>query len=87
MPTLAHVLESRADGAPERVGLTLEDGRAWTFAQLDRMAGAAADDAFGRDLRPLDHHERRTPVAAGTATLLDHLVAARRAAALPGDPT
>jgi myo-inositol-1(or 4)-monophosphatase len=42
-------------------------------------AGAAVVDAFGRDLVTLDHAARHTPVAAGTTTLLDQAVAARRA--------
>lgn len=42
-------------------------------------AGAAVVDAFGRDLVTLDHTVRRTPVAAGTLTLLEETVAARRA--------
>jgi fructose-1,6-bisphosphatase/inositol monophosphatase family enzyme len=41
-------------------------------------AGASVVDAFGRDLVTLDHTARRTPVAAGTAALLDATVAARR---------
>ena len=40
-------------------------------------AGAAVVDAEGRDLIVLDHGDRRTPVAAGTATLLGQLVEAR----------
>ena len=40
-------------------------------------AGAPVVDAHGRDLVVLDHHARRTPVAAATPALLDELVAAR----------
>lgn len=42
-----------------------------------REAGAVVVDAEGRDLVTLDHVERRTPVAAASAELLDALVAAR----------
>lgn len=41
-------------------------------------AGATVVDALGRDLVVVDHHARRTPVAAGTAELAAALVAARR---------
>ncbi len=40
-------------------------------------SGAPVVDAHGRDLVVLDHHARRTPVAAATPALLDELVAAR----------
>jgi len=40
-------------------------------------AGAHVVDAEGRDLVALDHAARRTPVGAGSAELLDALVAAR----------
>jgi fructose-1,6-bisphosphatase/inositol monophosphatase family enzyme len=42
-------------------------------------AGARVADAQGRDLVVLEHDARRTPVAAGTASLLDDVMAARRA--------
>ena len=45
-------------------------------------AGAHVVDAFGRDLVMIDHFARRTPIAAGSAALLDELVAARRASAV-----
>ena len=41
-------------------------------------AGAVVTDAFDRELVTLDHSVRRTPVAAGTAALLDAAVTARR---------
>ena len=44
-----------------------------------REAGAFVADAHGRDLITLEHTDRRTPVAAGTAALLDEVLAARRA--------
>jgi len=43
-----------------------------------REAGAFVADAHGRELIALEHTDRRTPVAAGTAALLDEVVAARR---------
>jgi fructose-1,6-bisphosphatase/inositol monophosphatase family enzyme len=43
-------------------------------------AGAFMADAAGRDLLVLEHAERRAPVAAATAHLLDALIASRRAA-------
>ncbi|MEY2448818.1 MAG: monophosphatase [Acidimicrobiaceae bacterium] len=43
-----------------------------------REAGALVVDAEGRDLVMLEHTARRTPVAAGTQSLLDEAVAARR---------
>jgi myo-inositol-1(or 4)-monophosphatase len=42
-------------------------------------AGAFVADAQGRDLLTLEHIERRTPIAAGTAALLEEVLAARRA--------
>ena len=44
-------------------------------------------DAFDRDLVTLDHAARRTPVAAGTAALLDEPLEARRRAATPTGST
>jgi fructose-1,6-bisphosphatase/inositol monophosphatase family enzyme len=41
-------------------------------------AGAVVTDAYDRGLATVDHHVRRTPVAAATPVLLDALVAARR---------
>jgi myo-inositol-1(or 4)-monophosphatase len=40
-------------------------------------AGAVMADAQGRDLVVLEHDARRTPVAAGSASLLDELLVAR----------
>jgi hypothetical protein len=40
-------------------------------------AGAGGADACGRDLHTLGHRTRRTPVAAGSAALLDELLALR----------
>ena len=44
-------------------------------------AGAHVADAQGRDLVVLEHAVRRTPIAAGTASLLDEVRAARHAVA------
>lgn len=41
-------------------------------------AGASVADAQGRDLVVLEHGDRRTPVAAGTAPLLESILAERR---------
>jgi fructose-1,6-bisphosphatase/inositol monophosphatase family enzyme len=43
-----------------------------------REAGAFVVDAEDRDLVTLEYTDRRTPVAAGTQSLLDEAVAARR---------
>lgn len=43
-----------------------------------REAGVSIADAWDRDLVPLDHAARRTPVAAATAELLDTLLEVRR---------
>jgi fructose-1,6-bisphosphatase/inositol monophosphatase family enzyme len=43
-----------------------------------REAGAFIADAHGRELITLEHTDRRTPIAAGTAALLDEVLAARR---------
>lgn len=50
-----------------------------------REAGAAIVDLWDRDLVPLDHAARRTPIAAATPALLDALVAARRRGSEPPD--
>ena len=42
-----------------------------------REAGAFVADAQGRELVTLEYTDRRTPVAAGTAALLDEVIAAR----------
>jgi fructose-1,6-bisphosphatase/inositol monophosphatase family enzyme len=43
-----------------------------------REAGAFVVDADGRDLVTLEYTDRRTPIAAGTKSLLDEAIAARR---------
>ena len=52
----------------------------WDYAGavlVCREAGIDVVDAFGRDLYPLRHDERRTPVAANDAGSLKHLVSLR----------
>jgi fructose-1,6-bisphosphatase/inositol monophosphatase family enzyme len=44
-----------------------------------REAGAFVADAHGRELITLEYTDRRTPIAAGTAALLDEVAGARRA--------
>ena len=44
-----------------------------------REAGAHVADAQGRELVTLDYTDRRTPIAAGTSTLLDEAISARGA--------
>lgn len=53
----------------------------WDYAGallVCREAGVSVVDALGRDLLPLRHAERRTPVAAASADTLERLVAMRR---------
>src|SRR5690606_8116861 len=40
---LAEILEARACDRGRSVGLYAEDGRSWTFAQIDRVAGGVAE--------------------------------------------
>ena len=47
-------------------------------ALLCTEAGVSVADALGRDLVALDHGDRRTPVAAATAELLEVLGQYRR---------
>jgi fructose-1,6-bisphosphatase/inositol monophosphatase family enzyme len=51
-----------------------------------REAGALVSDAEGRELVTIDHTARRTPVAAGTPSLLDQVLQARRGFASEGVP-
>ena len=51
-----------------------------------REAGALVVDAEGRELVTTGHTARRTPVAAGTPSLLDQVVQARRGFASEGAP-
>jgi fructose-1,6-bisphosphatase/inositol monophosphatase family enzyme len=44
-----------------------------------REAGVCIGDAFDREMTVIDHAARRTPVAAGTASLFEALLEARRA--------
>jgi fructose-1,6-bisphosphatase/inositol monophosphatase family enzyme len=53
----------------------------WDYAAsvlILREAGGFVEDLHGRDLIVLDREARRTPVAAATRPLLEHLLAARR---------
>lgn len=53
----------------------------WDYAGallVCRESGIDFVDALGRDLLPLRHAERRTPVAAASPDTLDHLIALRR---------
>lgn len=64
------------------VDMSTDAHGAWDYlggALLCREAGAAVEDAFGRDLLAVEHADRRTPVAAATPQLLDVLLARRRA--------
>jgi len=45
---LVHDLEARAKTSPDRVGLIHEDGRSWTYDQLDRAASAVARELLRR---------------------------------------
>ncbi len=61
--------------------LDCDEHGVWDYAGallVCREAGISVVDAFGRDLLPLRHAERRTPIAAASADTLDRLVALRR---------
>jgi len=69
-------LDGYVDGVAEAHGV-------WDLAAgalICSEAGAHVVDAWERDLFPLRHDARRTPVAAATPQLLASMVAARRAA-------
>lgn len=71
------VLDGYVDSSHEAHG-------AWDYAAsalICAEAGASIVDAWDRDLFPLSHAARRTPVAAATPELLAELVAARQATA------
>lgn len=73
----AGVLDAYVDCVAEAHGV-------WDHAGgvlICREAGAAVIDAWDRDLYPLVHEARRTPLAAATEALLAPLVVARRAMA------
>lgn len=76
------VLDGYLDASPSAHGV-------WDYAAgmlICREAGAHVTEAFDRDLLVLDHHERRTPLAAATPELLDELVEGRRSLHWPDDP-
>lgn len=61
--------------------LDCDEHGVWDYAGallVCREAGVNVVDAFGRDLLPLRHAERRTPIAAASPNTLDRLVALRR---------
>lgn len=63
------------------VDMSVDAHGSWDYlggVLLVMEAGGAVTDAFGRDLVALDHDDRRTPLAAASAGLLD-VIATRRA--------
>lgn len=61
---LVHDLEARAREDGERIALLFEDGRAWTFAELDDAAARVADELRQRGVRQGDRvgiHLRNSP--------------------------
>jgi myo-inositol-1(or 4)-monophosphatase len=77
------VLDAYIDCSPNAHG-------AWDHAGgtlICTEAGAVVQDAFDRELVPIDHLARRTPVAAATPSLLAEAVAARRSVRWPQDPS
>jgi myo-inositol-1(or 4)-monophosphatase len=74
---LCAVADGRLDG---HVQCVRDEVAEWDYLGgllICREAGAHVVDLHGRDLVPLDHDARRTPVAAGSADLLAELVAQR----------
>ncbi len=70
----AGALDGFVDMSPDAHGVW--DYLAGTL--ICREAGALVVDAFDRELTVLEHDARRTPVAAATPELLDHLLGVRR---------
>lgn len=69
-----------ADGSLDGY-LDCDEHGVWDYAGallVCREVGVNVVDAFGRDLVPLGHTERRTPVAAASSDALERLVALRR---------
>ena len=65
----AGTLDAYVDMSPDAHGV-------WDYLAATLIceeAGASVADAFGRDLVVLDHAARRTPIAAATPALLEHL--------------
>ena len=63
------------------IDLTTDQLGPWDYlggVLLVTEAGGAVMDAFGRDLVALEHDDRRTPLAAASAELLDVIVDRRR---------
>ena len=75
----AGVLDGYVDCVAEAHGVW--DHAASTL--ICREAGASIVDLWGRDLVPLDHAARRTPIAGATADLLAALLDARRRGHVP----
>lgn len=85
--------QARAFGAAALEICAVADGRLDAFCEWGRRslgvwdylggvlvateAGASCADAFGRDLVVRRHEDRRSPIVAASATLLDELVLAR----------
>ena len=68
------VLDGYIDASPSAHG-------SWDYLGgllVCREAGAVVTDAEDRDLIVLEHHARRTPVAAATPELLAEILAQRR---------
>lgn len=75
----AGVLDGYVDCVTEAHGVW--DHAASTL--ICREAGASIADLWSRDLVPLDHGARMTPIAGATAALLDELVTVRRRGHVP----
>ncbi len=75
----AGALDGFVDMSPDAHGVW--DYLAGTL--ICREAGALVVDAFDRELTVLEHGARRTPIAAATPELLEHLVAVRAQVAPP----
>jgi fructose-1,6-bisphosphatase/inositol monophosphatase family enzyme len=68
-----------ADGSLDGY-LDCDEHGVWDYAGallVCQEAGVKVVDAFGRDLLPLQHAQRRTPIAAASPETLDRLVALR----------
>lgn len=75
---LCHVADGSLDGY---IDCSADAHGSWDHAAGSLIcieAGGVAADAFDRDLVPREHDARRTPIAAGSETLLDEIRAARR---------
>jgi myo-inositol-1(or 4)-monophosphatase len=79
-----------ADGVTDAWCDMVDDGHGvWDYLAsilILEEAGGVAAEVFGRELTVLDHHARRSPVAAGTPELLAAILAHRRPGPLPQVP-